>query len=141
MGGPHLSVESAPAQPEVSLLERGLFAFEEARLGSPEHQHFAVFLRDPAGSVQGGVDGHVMWRRLFIKTLWLPDVLRGRGWGTALMRAAEAEARLRGCRSVWLTALGDRARHFYLRLDYRVFGMIEDYVPGQSLYSMDKSLD
>jgi GNAT superfamily N-acetyltransferase len=133
-----LSIEQDPNTADVGLIERGLFAFEENRLGSPEHSHFAIFLRDDLGQIQGGVDGHIMWGRLFIKTLWIPEPLRRRGFGTRLMHAAEEEARRRQCRSLWLTALGDRALHFYTRLDYTIFGVLDDYVGGQSLYSLQK---
>jgi ribosomal protein S18 acetylase RimI-like enzyme len=135
-----LSIEPNPSPGEIGIVERGLFVFEENRLGSPEHAHFAIFLRDELGQVQGGVDGHVMWHRLFIKTLWIPETLRCQGLGTRLMHAAEAEAQRRQCRSLWLTALGDRALHFYLRLDYVIFGVLEDYVKDQSLYSLQKKI-
>jgi ribosomal protein S18 acetylase RimI-like enzyme len=135
-----LSVEPSPSPADVGIVERGLFLFEENRLGSPEHAQFAIFLRDELGQIQGGVDGHVMWRRLFIKTLWISENLRRKGLGTGLMHAAEEEARRRQCRSLWLTALGDRALHFYQRLDYTVFGVLEDYVKDQSLYSLQKKI-
>jgi ribosomal protein S18 acetylase RimI-like enzyme len=135
-----LSIEPNPNPAEVGIVERGLFLFEENRLGSPEHAQFAIFLRDELGQVQGGVDGHVMWRRLFIKTLWISESLRRQGLGTRLMHAAEEEARRRQCLSLWLTALGDRALRFYLRLDYTVFGVLEDYVKDQSLYSLQKKI-
>lgn len=134
-------VEQDPNASEVAYIERGLYVFEEARLGSPEHRHFAVFLRDSAGHIQGGVDGHVMWHRLFIKTLWLPENLRGRGLGSRLMAATEDEARARGCRGMWLTALGDHPRRFYLRLGFVTIGELRDYVGGQSLYTLEKRLD
>ena len=135
-----IRVDQDPNTAEVAYIERGLYVFEEGRLGSPEHSHFAVFLRDQAGHVQGGVDGHIMWRRLFIKTLWLPESLRGRGLGTRLMAATEAEARSRGCLGMWLTALGDHPRHFYLRLGFVTIGELHDYVGGQSLYTLEKTL-
>jgi ribosomal protein S18 acetylase RimI-like enzyme len=135
-----LSVEPNPALSDIGIVERGLFQFEENRLGSPEHAHFAIFLRDALGQIQGGVDGHIMWQRLFIKTLWVPEPLRRQGLGTRLMYAAEEEARQRQCRSLWLTALGDRALHFYLRLDFVIFGVLEDYVKEQSLYSLQKKV-
>ena len=135
-----LSTEPNPNATDVSVVERGLFLFEENRLGSPEHAHFAIFLRDDLGQIQGGVDGHVMWHRLFVKTLWIPETLRHQGLGTRLMHAAEEEAKARQCKSVWLTALGDRALRFYTRLDYTIFGVLDDYVKGQSLYSLQKPI-
>ncbi len=133
-------IETSPHFADIAVLEQGLFAFEEARLGSPGHTEFAVFLRDDKGQILGGIDGHIMWCRLFIKTVWLDEALRGQGHGTRLMAVMEEEAARRGCRSVWLTALGARALHFYQRLDYVIFGILDDYVGGQSLYSVQKQL-
>ncbi|HLZ65218.1 MAG TPA: GNAT family N-acetyltransferase [Aliidongia sp.] len=136
-----IGVEPNPNPSDVAVLERGLFAFEEARLGAPDHAHFAVFARDPAGQIEGGADGHIMWRRLFIKTLWITESRRGRGLGRELMRTVEDEARLRGCRSIWLTALGEPAVGFYRGLDYVEIGVLEDYVAGRSLYTLHKILE
>jgi GNAT superfamily N-acetyltransferase len=136
-----IGVEANPNPADVATLERGLFSFEEARLGSPDHAHFAVFARDLAGQVEGGADGHIMWRRLFIKTLWIVEARRGRGLGRELMGMVEDEARQRGCRSIWLTALGEPAASFYRRLDYLQIGVLDDYVGGQSLFTMHKILE
>ncbi|HTH98212.1 MAG TPA: GNAT family N-acetyltransferase [Stellaceae bacterium] len=139
-GAPGLRVDvtSLPDAADVAVLERGLHAYEAARLGPPGHGHFAVLLRDDRDRVIGGVDGHVMWRRLFIKTVWLPETVRGRGWGTRLMQEVEREARRRACLSIWLTALGPRACHFYRRLGFEVIGVLEDYVLGEPLYTLHK---
>ncbi|HWK46557.1 MAG TPA: GNAT family N-acetyltransferase [Stellaceae bacterium] len=136
----HISIEQDPAAADIGVIERGLFAFEEGRLGPPEHAQFAVMLRDRMGVVKGGLDGHIMWRRLFIKTFWLPEALRGQGYGSQLLVEAEAEARLRGCAGIWLTALGDRAKNFYTMRGYGVFGRLPGYVEGQDLFSLAKDL-
>ena len=129
-----------PSPADIAIIERGLFAYEEARLGDPEHGHFSIFVRDAHRQIRAGADCHALWRRLFLKTLWVAEGLRGQGIGTRLMAAVEREAVQRACRSVWLTALGDRACHFYDRLGYRVFGTHTDYVQGQPLYSLRKDL-
>jgi GNAT superfamily N-acetyltransferase len=137
----HIGIEANPNPNDVTTLERGLFAFEEARLGPPEHAHFAVFARDGNGRIQGGADGHIMWRRLFVKTLWIAEERRGQGLGRELMAIVENEARQRGCRSIWLTALGEPAAGFYRRLDYVEIGVLVDYVGGQSLFTLHKLLE
>jgi len=136
-----IGIESNPNPADVAVLERGLFAFEEARLGAPEHAHFAVFARNGAGQIEGGADGHIMWRRLFIKTLWITEARRGAGLGRELMQVVEDEARQRGCRSIWLTALGEPAAGFYRKLAYVEIGVLDDYVGGQSLFTLHKILE
>jgi len=58
-----------------------------------------------------------------------------------LMLTVEDEARQRGCRSIWLTALGEPAASFYRRLDYVEIGVLVDYVGGQSLFTLHKVLE
>jgi N-acetylglutamate synthase-like GNAT family acetyltransferase len=54
--------------------------------------------------------------------LTLPPV-RKRGIGTAILAFLEAEARIRGCRAVWVVT--DKAPDFFLRLGYRGCGRSE----------------
>ncbi len=133
-----VTIEDRPLSPDVFTLEQGLFDFESARLGPPQHAQLAVFLRDAGGKVVGGVDGHLMWRRLFVKTMWIEAKLRGQGHGAGLLARVEKESLARICRGVWLTALGDRACGFYRKSGYIVVGEIADYVAAQSLYTLEK---
>ncbi len=133
-----VSVEERPNNADILVLEQGLFEFESERLGPPQHVQMALFLRDGDGKVMGGIDAHFMWCRLFVKTMWIDARLRGLGHGGRLLALAEKEAQARSCLGVWLTALGERARGFYEKLDYRTVGEIVDYVGGQSLYTLEK---
>ncbi len=135
-----MNLDSNPSPVDVGRLERGLYLFEEARLGNPGHDHFSLFIRDPVGNIHAGIDGHIMWDRVFLKTLWVAEKLRKQGLGTRLVEALEAESIRRSCKSVWLTALGARACHFYTRLGYYIYGTHEDYVKGEALISLRKDL-
>jgi ribosomal protein S18 acetylase RimI-like enzyme len=58
--------------------------------------------------------------RAWVWSVEVDEPLRGRGYGTALMRAFEAEATARGYRSVGLNVFGDNdvAKHLYASLGY-----------------------
>ena len=65
--------------------------------------------------------------------------LRGRGTGSALLLAAEAEGRRRGCRQAALeTHLP--GRQFYVRHGYEIVGRIDDYPAGHAQLAMRKPL-
>lgn len=66
--------------------------------------------------------------------------MRGQGYGTKLMAAAEAEARRRGCRDAYLDTFSFQARPFYERCGYEVFGTLEDFPTGHQRFVMRKSL-
>lgn len=112
-------------------------------LGAPERaaRRLDVFLRDSSGALVGGLLGETFWGWLRVYKLWLDERLRGGGYGTRLMQAAEEEARRRGCRYSRLDTYGYQARGFYEKLGYRVVGCYEDYPPGSAEYYMRKELD
>jgi ribosomal protein S18 acetylase RimI-like enzyme len=72
--------------------------------------------------------------------LYVPDLLRGQGFGSRLLRQAEEEASRRGCTGAWLDTFSFQAPDFYRRRGYTVFGAIEDYPPGHRRYFLRKSL-
>ena len=66
--------------------------------------------------------------------------LRGRGMGTAVMDAAEAEARRHACVGVHLETTDYQALPFYEKRGYRVFGVLEGYPVGSRSYYLRKDL-
>ena len=78
---------------------------------------------------------------LFIDLFWLAPGYRRRGLGSRLLRAAEAEARRRGCRMAWLDTYDFQARPFYERHGYAVFGELDGLPDGHRRWFMRKRLD
>ena len=113
------------------------------QLRTPEHaaQPLEVFLRDESGTIVGGLIAETFWGWLCIYKLWLDARLRGGGYGTKLMQAAEDEARRRGCRFSRLDTYGYQARGFYEKLGYRAVGVIEGYPPGSAEYYLRKDFE
>ena len=66
--------------------------------------------------------------------------IRRTGLGRKILIEAEREAIIRGCRGAWLDTYSFQARGFYERLGYTVFGMIDDYPPGQQRVFLYKKL-
>lgn len=101
---------------------------------------FALALEDDAGNVVGGVTGYSRWGWLFLASVAVPVELRGQGWGRRLIEATETAAVQRGCQYIWLDTYSFQARPFYEKLDYRVFGQLDDHPPGHTRFFMFKTL-
>ena len=125
---------------EVAFIEDELVAYNVARARPYNRRPLHVFLRDAQGRTIGGITGETNWDWLYVDCFWLPDDLRGEGWGARLLAAAEDEARKRNCRHVRLFSFSFQAPGFYEKLGYRLFGVLEDYPPGHAQVWLRKDL-
>jgi GNAT superfamily N-acetyltransferase len=135
-----ISVEPDARAEDVRAVEAGLRAFNVAHIGDPAEEPVRVFLRDERGAVVGGLLGHIKWRWLYVSKLWVSEAHRGEGRGRALLAAAEAHARSRGCTGAYLDTFEYQARPFYEKLGYELFGTLEGYPPGYRQYHLAKRL-
>lgn len=140
MDAPALDVTDAPEPDEVALVERELTAFNAARAIPYDTRPLCVFARGPDGRALGGATGYTRWGWLYVDCLWLPEAERRGGLGTRVLRAAEDEARARGCRRARLYTYSFQAEGFYARHGYTVFGALDDYPPGHRQVWMRRDL-
>ena len=130
---PDLSAQAALAD--------ALLAHNVALLGDHNRRPLAILVRsDDASEVIGGLWGRTSFQWLFVELLFLPEALRSQGVGTRLLDSAEAEARQRGCRGVWLDTFSAAAAHFYKKQGYEPFGSIPDYPAGNTRHFFLKRL-
>jgi GNAT superfamily N-acetyltransferase len=142
VGTPDVSmvvIDTADKVAEEVILQ-GLTGFNRQMTGLSDQRPLAVLLKDSSASVTGGLWGATGYGWLFVQFLYVPEPLRGRGFGSALLLRAEAEALARGCRGVWLNTFEFQARGFYERMGYECFGELADYPVGFSRYFMRKAL-
>lgn len=133
-------VTDAPDPALRDVIERGLVDFNRAAAGPTKLHTLAVVVKASDGKALGGLWGWSAWDWLYVQLLWLPEKLRGRGLGTELLRRAEAEARRRGCRGIWLDSFSFQAPDFYRRQGYEAFGTLDDYPKGHRRVFLKKTL-
>src|ERR671933_472312 len=92
-----MTVEEAPTPADLAVLHHGLKEFNESRAGTSNYKSLAIFLRDSEDHVVGGLEGSTSRDWLEVDSLWVAEGVRGQGYGTKLMQAAEKEAVARGC--------------------------------------------
>ena len=140
-GGYSITMTDAPGASVEDAIVRPLIAYNEARAGRRNYRPLAILVTDAqTKKVIGGLWAGSSFRYLYIDAFYLPEPLRGAGLGRQLITQAEEEARLRNCHAAWLDTFSFQARGFYEKLGYSVFGVLEDYPPGEQRYFMTKSL-
>ena len=97
-------------------------------------------IRDRNRQVVGGLFAWTYWNWLEVKYLWVKEELRGKGYGSKLVFAAEKEAIQRGCESAFLDTFSFQALNFYKKLGYSIFGILEDFLGQHQRYFLKKSL-
>jgi ribosomal protein S18 acetylase RimI-like enzyme len=135
-----LSSEPDADEADVSSIGDAIDAWNKAVTGIHEYRPIAIFLRDGADVIRGGVSGGVWGGWFHVVSLWVDEDLRGQGFGRRLLLAAEDEARAAGARHAFLETHTFQAPGLYERLGYRTIAELEDYPPGQSQLIMRKPL-
>jgi GNAT superfamily N-acetyltransferase len=135
-----ISLRGAPSPEEEQHIDAGLEAYGAQFAPSDVDQPLTVLLRTPDGRLAGGLIAETGWGWLYVRTLWIEEAARGRGYGRELMRIAEKEALERGCHSARLSTQSYEARPFYEHLGYQVFGELSDYPVGHTKYFLQKRL-
>ena len=118
-----------PAAADVEELRARLAAYNAEHSGIAASVDLAVFVRDEAGDLGGGITGNVWGAVLEVNFLWVRADLRGAGLGRRILARLEQEAITRGARRAFLNTYSFQAPEFYQRQGYGVTQTIEGY-PG-----------
>ena len=135
---PEISVERTIGATKRAIVG-GLNRYNTEKLGRQKHREFAVSLRDK-GVIVGGVIGGVWMTVLFIRSFWIDERYRSQGYGTALIRSIEDEARRFGAIRSFLDTLSVQAPDFYRTCGYEAFGAIDGYPGGVTRHWLTKAL-
>lgn len=138
---PPFTIETDPAPADLQFLEDQINAYNMAQTGYYDFQPLAIFVRNDAQAIVAGLAGFTWGRSCRIQTLWVHPERRSQGLGKALLQAAEAEARTRGCHVIVLETHSFQAPDFYPHLGYTVAGMRPDYPKGYADHFFYKRLD
>jgi GNAT superfamily N-acetyltransferase len=126
---------------EIDRLEDRLYEHNAAAAGHRDGQGLGFEVLDEAGAQIGAVAGHSWGGVAEIKQLWVDPAHRGGGLGVALLDAALAEARRRGCRRVFLMSYDFQAPGLYEKRGFARLIEIPDWPEGHVNVLMALLLD
>jgi GNAT superfamily N-acetyltransferase len=128
---PEFYYTPAPQPDDVAALT-DILNKSNAAAGWPDagYEEFGYFLRTENGEAVGGISGYILYDWLFVQFLAVPERLRGKGIGGALMSRAERLARERGAIGMWLDTFEFGPADYYAKLGFTVVGAIEDHPAG-----------
>jgi GNAT superfamily N-acetyltransferase len=133
-------LEARPDQADIDFIGQQLAAFNASKAGDERYRSLAIFVRDEADQIVGGLVGSLYWGWLAVDLLWVHEALRGQGYGHRLLEMAEQEAIAHGCHNAHVDTLSFQALGFYQNHGYEIFGQIDGLPSGFARYYLKKKL-
>ena len=136
-----LEISEHIASEELDVLVDGLNAHAaEAGVPAYEETELSILLRDDDDNVVAGLTGTSVWNWLYIDIIWVDEAMRGKGVGVDLIRAAEEEAKARGCRNVYVWTQDFQAGDFYKKQGFKEFVTMDNFPIGHKRLGFMKQL-
>ncbi len=135
-----LTTEASPSDEDLRTVYESIAQYNLAQIGDHWSGRLTIFARDHRHQVIGGVVGFTDRAWLRIELLGLLPAWRRQGVGSQLLRAAEEQARVRGCHSAWLDTFSFQALPFYQQHGYTIFGQLDHYPDTHTRYFVRKPL-
>ncbi len=112
--------EINPHHDDVQVLGTGIMEYATQKKGHNPIEFFAFFIRDENNVIRGGCSCCNLYGCLYVDQLWLEESLRGKGYGTQLMLAAEKLAKEQGCVFMAVNTMDWEALDFYKKMGYEI---------------------
>jgi ribosomal protein S18 acetylase RimI-like enzyme len=140
MQDPNVVVSDNAKPEDLQFLEEQVNEYNFATTGFRDARLLVILLRDSAGRIYAGLSGHTWGGVGEIRFLWVDEQRRHTGIGSRLLRAAEEEARSRGCRKIVLSTHSFQAPDFYRKHGFVVAGEFSEYPRGSRSIFLEKLL-
>ena len=139
MGGWNIEIGDRGSDADSAELKHALNEYNFATTGYRDGRDLSCYLRD-GGQLIAGIDGFTWGGYARIDVLWVDEAFRHQGLGHALLAAAEAEARRRGCTAIVLDTHSFQAPDLYPALGYEQVGETLETPAGHTQVMFQKRL-
>jgi len=126
---------------EIDALEDRLYEHNRAATGHDDGRGLGFEATDESGAQIGAVAGHTWGGVAYIGQMWVDPAHRGEGLGLALLDAALAEARSRGCRQMFLMTYDFQAPWLYKKRGFERLFEVPDWPRSHTHILMRLGLD
>ena len=123
------------SEQDVEEIHRELKKYNHSKREKSESIPIGAFYEDADGRKKAGLTGEIFGNWLCIKYLWVSEELRGQGFGSSLLEAAEKEALSHGAKYAFVNTFDFQAPEFYRKHGYeQVFTLSEYPYTGERYY-------
>lgn len=112
--------EDHPSREDTNFLWKKITDIAIKTRGHKPHESFAFFMRDENNKIKGGCNGYIFYGCLYVDQLWVDESLRGKGYGTELMKLAENLGKEKKCIFIAVNTMDWEALGFYKKLGFEI---------------------
>ncbi|WP_187488234.1 GNAT family N-acetyltransferase [Duffyella gerundensis] len=135
-----LKITATPSQHDLDEIRLGLKAYNDQFFDADVIKALGIFVVNEQGRKLAGLTGSTTGNWLRIDMLWVSEALRGEGVGSQLIKAAESEARSRGCGFAQVDTASFQARPFYEKQGYQLRFSLDNYLHHHQRHYLTKAL-
>ena len=135
-----IHAESTPRPEDVQWLCDGIMHNAKNVRDLEAVEFFGVFLRDDQGTLQGGLNGDILYGGMYISQLFIAKPLQLMGYGSQLMQKADALAREKQCNFISVNTMDFEALAFYQKHGFQIEFSRHGYRNGSVFHFLRKDL-
>jgi ribosomal protein S18 acetylase RimI-like enzyme len=140
MRSSNIAISERATPEDLQFLEEQINEYNFATTGIRDARLLVMLVHDSDRRICAGLSGHTWGGVAEVRFLWVDEARRRQGLGSRLLRAAEDEARARGCGKMVLSTHSFQAPGFYVRNGFVVSGEFADYPRGYKSIFLEKPL-
>lgn len=134
-------IESDPDENSINFIKDELNKYNQMFAEPDNHKLLAVFIKDTDNKIIGGLLGETYWGWFYIDRFWINEKYRRQGLGSKILKSAEEEALIRGCKYSHLDTHDFQTVDFYKKNGYEIVSELKDLPKGHSKFLMKKCLE
>jgi GNAT superfamily N-acetyltransferase len=135
-----ISYDPAPKPDDTKIIWQGVSEHAKKVRGLPSGKPFAFFIKDSLNQIKGGCSGYIYYGCLYVDLLWVDESLRGKQYGTQLMKNAEKLAHANHCNFIATNTMDFEALDFYKKLGFEIEFEKKGFEKHSSMYFLRKNL-
>lgn len=124
---PSLGLRSGDCRELEAFLADRIHEFNSRTTGHYDGESFGAAQSDESGNILAGISGFTWGGCCFVSYLWVAEEHRGKGLGSALLKAFEQNAVDKRCTRALLSSHSFQSPGFYERMGYTQRARIDDY--------------
>lgn len=135
-----INYDPNPKSDETKIIWEGISENAKIKRNFPSGRPFAFFIKDELNQIKGGCSGYIYYGCFYVDLLWVDESLRGKQYGTQLMKEAEKLARDNDCNFVAVNTMDFEALDFYKKLGYSIELERHGFDKNSIMYFLRKDL-